>query len=248
MDIKVGTSGWSFYDKDNIFYPNTLKSKDRLSHYSKQLCIVEVNSTFYHFPRETTIEKWYRDSEKNFKFIIKINKYFTHIKKLEIDQEAEEKLAGFLNSIEGLKEKLSGVLIQLPPSFKINLSLLESFIKTFRDLQKSDYSIFLEIREDSWIEEEFFALIKKYNVNLVYNDSKNKWPNILKLTGDTLYLRLHGREKIYYSSYSEEELENIMEKIGKINQPTFIFFNNTASNSGIENAIYLNEKTKNYNI
>lgn len=243
MDIKVGTSGWSFYDKENIFYPSTLKSKDRLSYYSKQFSIVEVNSTFYHFPRETTIEKWYRESEEDFKFIIKINKYFTHIKKLEIDPDVKEKLVGFLNTIEGLKHKLSGVLIQLPPSFKLNLSLLESFIKTFRSLQKEKYGIFLEIREESWIEEEFFSLLKKYNVNLVYNDSRNKWPNILKLTGDTLYLRLHGREKIYYSSYSEEELKSIIDQIEKIKQPSFIFFNNTASNSGIENAMYLNGKT-----
>lgn len=239
MNIKVGTSGWSFYDKENIFYPATVKSKDRLSYYSKEFNTVEINTTFYHFPRETTVEKWFLESEEDFKFIIKLNRYFTHSKKLIIDEESTQKLEVFLNSIEGLKGKLGGVLIQIPPSLKMDLERLKIFLKEFKELQKLDYKIFFEVRDESWIEEDFFNFLEIYNVNLVYNDSKNKWPNLLKLTGDTLYLRLHGRERIYYSSYSNDKLEGFLEEVKSIGKPAYIFFNNTASSSGVKNAMYM---------
>lgn len=239
MDIKVGTSGWSFYDKENLFYPETLKSKDRLAFYSKNFKTVEVNSTFYHFPRESTIEKWFLESEEDFKFIIKINKYFTHLRKLIIDEESIKRLNEFLNSIEGLKHKLGGLLIQIPPSFKIDLNTLDLFLETLKNEQKLDYEIFLEVREESWIVDDFFNILNSHRVNLVYNNSSNKWPNVLKLTGDTLYIRLHGLEKLYYSSYSNEDLEKLLKEILLVNDSAYVFFNNTASKSGIENALYM---------
>lgn len=239
MDIKVGTSGWNFYDKDNSFYPKDLKSKDKLAFYSKTFNTIEINSTFYHFPRQTTIEKWNTETEDDFKFIIKINKYFTHIKKLIIDEQSIQRLEEFLKSVEVLKHKLGGVLIQVPPSFKINLKVLDSFMTEIIKIKKENYKIFLEIRDESWLVDEFFKLLNSYNVNLVYNNTNNKWPNILKLTGDTLYLRLHGREKLYYSHYSKDDLEVILEKVKKIDSFAYVFFNNTASKNGIENTILM---------
>lgn len=239
MDIKVGTSGWNFYDKDNSFYPKDLKTKEKLSFYSKTFNTVEINSTFYHFARESTIDKWISETEEDFKFIIKINKYFTHIKKLIIDEESIQKLEDFLTSLEALKHKLGGILIQIPPSFKINLHVLDLFLKETMKIKKENYKIFLEIRDDSWLVDGFFKLLNFHDVNLVYNDTNNKWPNILKLTGDTLYLRLHGREKLYYSNYSKEDLEEIILKLDDIKSSSYIFFNNTTGQHGIENALLI---------
>lgn len=244
MDIKVGTSSWYFEDDENLIYPETIKPREKLEYYSKEFDLVEVNTTFYHFPRKTTIEKWLDETGESFKFIIKLNRYFTHKKKLIMDEESIEKLEGFLKLIEGLENKLAGLLIQLPPSFKINLGVLKGFLEKVNSFSKIDVKVFLEIRNDSWLTEDFFDLLKKEKANLVYNDSGTNWPQVLKLTGDTLYLRLHGREKLYYSSYSREELEEILNKIKEIDNDAYIFMNNTANISGIKNALLLKEMIK----
>lgn len=241
MNINVGTSSWYFEDDEKLIYPEIIKPREKLEYYSKEFDLVEVNTTFYHFPRKTTIEKWTDETAENFKFIIKLNRYFTHKKKLNIDEESLEKLGIFLNLIEGLGSKLAGVLIQLPPSFKINLGVLDEFLENIHKFSKLDFKIFLEIRNDSWITKDFFDLLKTQNTNLVYNDSGTNWPQVLKLTGDTLYLRLHGREKLYYSSYSKEELEEILGMIREIDNDAYIFLNNTANINGIKNALLLRD-------
>lgn len=244
MDIKVGTSSWYFEDDENLIYPENIKPREKLEYYSKEFDLVEVNTTFYHFPRKTTIEKWLDETGESFKFIIKLNRYFTHKKKLIMDEESIEKLEGFLKLIEGLGDKLVGLLIQLPPSFKINLGVLKGFLEKVNSFSKIDVKTFLEIRNDSWLTDDFYTLLKEQNINLVYNDSGTNWPQVLKLTGDTLYLRLHGREKLYYSSYSREELEEILNKIKEIDNDAYIFMNNTANISGIKNALLLKEMIK----
>ena len=47
----------------------------------------EINNTFYKIPDENIWNNWYKNSNKNFKFIIKLNRIFTHIKKLSFDKQ-----------------------------------------------------------------------------------------------------------------------------------------------------------------
>lgn len=246
MDIRIGTSGWSFYDKENLFFPKELKSKDKLEFFSSILSTVEVNTTFYHFPRQTTIEKWYKETPEDFKFIIKLNRLFTHQKKLMVDEETKKRLKDFLGLAEGLKAKLGGLLIQLPASIKVDLKLLEDFLKTINKLKnKQTYRLFLEVRDKSWVEEEQFTpLLEKYNTSLVYSDGPAKWPQLLA-EEENFYFRLHGRDKLYYSSYSHKELKDLLNLLkDKDFKDGYIFFNNTAGSGGIENALYLKELIK----
>lgn len=241
MIIRLGTSSWYFSDEEHLIYPEKIKPIEKLKYYSKEFNTVEVNTTFYHFPRKTTIEKWFSETGDDFKFIIKLNRYFTHETSLSIDEESKDKLSGFMELINGLENKLGGILIQFPASFKIDLNVLETFLNYLNKLKHSETRVFLEVRDDSWIIEDFFKLLKRKNVNLVYSDSRTKWPKILKLTGDTLYLRLHGREKLYHSSYSREELEEFLKQVEAIGEDAYIFLNNTAISSGIKNAITMKE-------
>jgi len=40
--------------------------------------LVEVNSTFYNYPRKMLLEKWRREAPKDFKFMIKAHRDIIH--------------------------------------------------------------------------------------------------------------------------------------------------------------------------
>ncbi|HEV8051882.1 MAG TPA: DUF72 domain-containing protein [Parachlamydiaceae bacterium] len=119
-EIRIGTSGWSYWHWKEYFYPEGLPSKDWLSYYSNIFTTVEVNTTFYHTPRDTTVQNWFDRVPDNFLFSIKASSFITHNKKLD---ECEESLAIFYKSIQKLKSKIGPILIQLPPSFTLNYAI-----------------------------------------------------------------------------------------------------------------------------
>jgi uncharacterized protein YecE (DUF72 family) len=65
----------------------------------------------------------------------------------------------------------------------------------------------IEIRNDSFIDEAFIALLRKYKVALVVADTASKWPYYEDVTADFMYLRLHGDKELYASGYSEAALK-----------------------------------------
>ncbi len=65
----------------------------------------------------------------------------------------------------------------------------------------------IEIRHDSFIDEAFIALLRKYKVALVVADTAREWPYFEDVCADFMYLRLHGDKELYASGYSEEALD-----------------------------------------
>ncbi|OGY22583.1 MAG: hypothetical protein A2126_00400 [Candidatus Woykebacteria bacterium GWB1_45_5] len=122
----IGTSGWVYDDWWGRFYPPNLKPEERLEHYAKSFDTVELNASFYHLPRKKTFENWAKKTPREFVFAVKISKYITQNLKLK-NALAPTKL--FLQEASGLGNKLSVVLVQLPPNFGANKERLENFLK-----------------------------------------------------------------------------------------------------------------------
>jgi uncharacterized protein YecE (DUF72 family) len=61
----------------------------------------------------------------------------------------------------------------------------------------------MEIRNDTFIDPSFVALLRKHRVALVIADTAGKWPQYEDVTADFLYIRLHGDEELYKSAYIE---------------------------------------------
>jgi uncharacterized protein YecE (DUF72 family) len=61
----------------------------------------------------------------------------------------------------------------------------------------------MEIRNDTFIDPFFVALLRKHRVALVIADTAGKWPQYEDVTADFLYIRLHGDEELYKSAYIE---------------------------------------------
>jgi len=52
----------------------------------------------------------------------------------------------------------------------------------------------VEIRHESFRNEDFIALLRKHSVALVVADTAGKWPHVEDVTSDFVYVRLHGEE------------------------------------------------------
>jgi uncharacterized protein YecE (DUF72 family) len=121
----------------------------------------------------------------------------------------------------------------LPPSYNYTeerLGYITNFLST-------DHLNIIEFRHVSWwIPEVFEALA--YNNLIFCSVSYPKLPEDIIKTSDVCYLRLHGRPKLFYSGYSDEELRHFYEEItAKDFREINVCFNNTASDRGILDAM-----------
>ena len=234
--IHIGASGWYYDDWNEVFYPKTLKKNERLHFYSNYFQTVEINSSFYHMPKEQVIKNWVDQVSDTFLFSVKASQYITHRKRLH---EVEDSILFFFERISFFKNKIGPILFQLPPSFQINLERLDYFL----DLLPSDKQCVLEFRHSSWYIEEVYEKLKRKNCALCITDLKGKLsPEIL--TANFTYIRLHGPKLAYAGSYGTRRLNNWKKKMEKWQETgaVFCYFDNTAKSDAIKDALWLKNK------
>ncbi len=232
-EIYIGTSGWSYEHWKENFYPEGLKATDWLSYYSQVFSTVEINTTFYHTPRVTTVEHWNEIVPENFLFSVKANRYITHRKRLH---DCKKSLGIFYKSIEKFKTKIGPILIQLPPSFKANKERLIDFV---HNLNKK-YKYTFEFRHDTWFTDEIYEILTKHNLALCITDLHGKLtPEAV--TADFVYIRLHGPQKAYSGSYGPIRLRKWKNKIEAWTKQAdvFCYFDNDEKGYAIQDAKYL---------
>lgn len=235
----IGCSGFSERLWKGFFYPENLKSAEYLEYYSSCVNAVEINSTFYHRPTAKTLEKWKNSTPENFRFFIKIPRHITHFQKLT-DSKAE--IDEFCHYIaENLGEKLGGFLFQMPPSFRDSEEYREKILQNINIA----YRAVIEFRDKSWWNEEVFSLLAEKNIIFSGVSIPKDIPESVIINNkNSLYFRLHGKPKMFSSSYSHEYLENLFSEIKKFQGEKYIFFNNTYGTAGIENALFLQSLAK----
>ena len=219
--IHIGTSGWSYTHWKENFYPLKLPRNHWLNFYAGVFPTVEVNTTFYRAPLESTTKKWSHDVPENFHFAIKASQYITHRKRLN---DCEESLDFFYKSIEKLHPKIGPVLFQLPPSFSIQMERLETFLA----LLKPDYKYTFEFRHASWFVEEIYRLLAKHKIALCITDLNGSL-SPEEITADFIYIRLHGPHKAYQDTYGPTKLKVWKKKIEhwlKLKKEVYCFFDN----------------------
>ncbi|WP_313001741.1 DUF72 domain-containing protein [Chryseobacterium gleum] len=233
-NLCIGCSGFYNNDWKGSLYPENAQSKDFLSLYSKTFNSVEINSTFYRKPTSKTLSKWYDETPDEFRFFIKIPKSVTHQSRLE---NSKEEIALFCSHIESnLKEKLSGFLYQLPPSFK------NSTENTERIINNIDHRFLnvIEFRHNSWWQKEIFDLLKDHDIIFSGVSFPGDLPeDVIINHSDILYYRLHGKPILYKSEYSRDFMDKFAEKIRNSGKTAYIFFNNTWGTAAINNSLYL---------
>lgn len=235
MKVHIGCSGWNYKDWRGKFYPEKLAAKNWLQYYSEQFNTVEVNSTFYRFPKDEYLERWRTTVPEDFLFTLKGSRYVTHMKKLN---EVEDSVARFNEVAKLLKEKLGSVLWQLPPSLHRDDERLDAFCS----LLDPEIKNVIEFRHESWYHEEVYDLLTKRNV-VFCSISSPRFPEVMVTTGKMGYLRFHGKGKKWYDYlYSREELKDWYDQIKESElEEIFIYFNNDMHANAPENAREIRE-------
>ena len=232
--ILVGTSGFVYDHWRYRFYPEKLSKAKWLEFYTTHFSTVELNSTFYRLPSETVFANWRDSSPDDFTFAVKVSRFITHIKRLK---DAKESVGTFLSRAKILGEKLGPLLYQLPPNMHRNDERLESFLSL---LPQGMRHVF-EFRHQSWLEDEVFETLHKYNVGFCVFDM----PDVscpLVATADFAYIRFHGSTGLYWSCYSDDELAGWAQRLADLAanlKATYIYFNNDAEAFAVRNAITL---------
>ncbi|HBE45298.1 MAG TPA: DUF72 domain-containing protein [Deltaproteobacteria bacterium] len=234
MRYFIGTSGWQYFHWTGIFYPPHIKSKEWLSFYSQFFNTVETNVTFYRNIRPSTCRKWFETVPSDFLFSVKMSRFITHIKRLRID---EHSIKLFNNSMEPLNHKLGVILIQLPPGLIFDKPLMNDFLS----LLDKRYRYTIEARNKTFIDDDLFSLLTELNIAWCIADSAGRFPYHEATTADFVYIRLHGKEKLYASSYRDDELKIWINKIRAWDRDAFVYFDNDFMGYAVRNALSLKQ-------
>lgn len=233
--IHIGISGWRYKPWRGDFYPPGLTQDRELQFASRAVNSIEINGSFYALQTPQRYAEWYADTPKNFVFSVKAPRYITHILRL---RDVHKPLANFFASgLLELKDKLGPILWQFPPSFKFDPVLFEAFLAqlptrteqaatlarqheprlngkaSLKAHTKKPLWHAVEIRHESFVIPEFVSLLKRYGAALVIADTAGKWPYREDLTGDFVYMRLHGDKELYASGYTPEALKRWGDRI-----------------------------------
>jgi uncharacterized protein YecE (DUF72 family) len=93
------------------------------------------------------------------------------------------------------------VLFQLPPSLRLNLERLQTFLPLLPKHRRHT----IEFRHPSWYAPEVFDLLREHDVSLCISDHKHA-PAPWEVTASYVYVRGHGPGGGYFGSYSDDEL------------------------------------------
>ncbi|PZM15524.1 DUF72 domain-containing protein [Rhizobium tubonense] len=221
----VGTAGWLIPGSVAARFPT---EGSALARYSAVFNAVEINSTFYRRHKLQTIQRWANSVPEDFRFSVKLPKQITHELRLA---DLEQPLLRFLSDIEPLGAKLGPLLCQLPPTLEFGGSEVNSGLRFMRKQHGGE--IVIEPRHESWASDGASDLLDELTIDRVVADPI-KIAGMVPADEGFRYLRLHGKPKIYYSSYSSLEIGAFSEMLS---QNDWCIFDNTASDAAIENAL-----------
>jgi uncharacterized protein YecE (DUF72 family) len=224
----LGCSGFYYNHWKNVFYPEELPKTKWLQYYSQYFNTVEINNTFYRYPTEKLLQGWYNKTPANFKFTLKANRLITHTRKFHNTEDATKR---FYQLAFTLKEKLSCILFQLPPSVHKNLELLQ---KIASQVDTALLNI-LEFRHPSWWSSDVYEFMAKNNL-VFCSVSAAELPETLVKTAESIYVRFHGKDGWYMGFYTYQQLEEWAEKIKKSNAKRVLaYFNNDVNANAVKN-------------
>ena len=182
MEIRVGTSGFSYKEWKGVFYPEKIKPAEMLGFYAEHFGSVEINNTFYRMPTVKLLEGWAAQVPATFRFVLKVPRRITHSKKLA---DVGDEMKYLLETAGVLGTRLGPMLFQLPPFFKQDIARLRDFLATLPD----DFLAAFEFRNASWFDDETYEALREHNQALVLADTDKGEPPMVA-TADWGYLRL----------------------------------------------------------
>jgi uncharacterized protein YecE (DUF72 family) len=227
----IGCSGFYYKGWKEKFYPVGLPQRKWFEFYCQYFNTVELNVTFYRFPKIKDLKAWYERSPEEFKFTVKAPRLITHFRKF---LNAKRETNDFYSVVSsGLQEKLGTVLFQLHPRTEYSEENLERILTTL----DSSFANVLEFRHSSWWRPSVFRTLRQNNITFCGISYPNLPDDVIK-TAPAVYYRFHGVPQLYLSSYSKKQLTTVASEIKKYRNTSdvYCYFNNDIEVAAVSNA------------
>lgn len=233
--LLVGCAGWSLPKADAAHFP---VEGSHLERYAAVFPAVEINSSFYRPHRPETYAKWAACVPEHFRFAVKVPRAITHDARLEDDGALLERFAAEAGQ---LGAKLGCLLVQLPPKFGFVDEPARAFFRRLHEL--FGCAVAFEARHPSWFSDAATSLLRESGVARVIADPAAGQPGPhVPTSEDTVYVRLHGSPRIYYSRYAPEYVESVRRELASqtaAGRTCWCIFDNTAAFEAVPNALEL---------
>jgi uncharacterized protein YecE (DUF72 family) len=233
MEIRIGCSGFSYKHWKELLYPQKLPASQWLEYYAQHFNTLEINNTFYGFPKEKNLKSWYDRTPEDFMFTIKAHRSFTHHKKLLIDNEFLQQLNEFQRIVKVMGKKLGCVLWQLPGSLHKDLVCLRNFGKNLDHTMRH----IVEFRHKSWFDDDTFNVMHELGLGFCMVSAPSL-PEVVVSTSPNAYVRFHGKKSWYNYHYSQDELTLWKHRLAGLSgvEQLYVYFNNDFHAHAIENS------------
>jgi uncharacterized protein YecE (DUF72 family) len=221
--IVVGTSSWADPGFVEEWYPPDLPARERLPYYAERFEAVEVNSTFYAVPAQSTVARWARQTPDGFTFDIKLHRLLSRHSagcsslpkdlrdavrttprgRVKLTAALERSLAdAMLDAVAPLVEagKLASFLLQLSPAFGPRDHGLDELVPLLERLDPHPLAV--ELRHAGWTREhrvqgtlDWFEAHGAAWVatDMPRGDHMTIMPPVDAVTARVAYFRAHGR-------------------------------------------------------
>ena len=233
MAFWVGTSGWSYDHWDGVLYPHGLPASERLAHYTAEFRTVELNASFYRWPRPTAFASWRRRLSPGFRMTVKAPRGLTHGRRLYGPETWIERIIAGLHE---LGDRRGVLLVQLPPAMPRDDVRLGYFL----DRLPNWIQVAVELRHPTWQDEEVMSLLTRHGAAYVVMSGAHL-PCMLRATAPFVYVRLHGpdHDHLYAGSYSPADLgwwaDRFREWDGQ-GRDVYAYFNNDGGGNAVRDA------------
>jgi uncharacterized protein YecE (DUF72 family) len=236
----VGTSGWSYdHWRNGVFYPERLPATKWLAFLADRFDTVELNASFYRWPRDTTVKRWAATVPDGFRFAVKLWRGFTHYNRLE---DPKGSLPRFMALFDAMPpEKRGPLLVQLPPQMDVDAHRLDRFLGS---LEPFGWQVCVEFRNATWTEPGIVDLLDRHRVALCVHDMTRAAPVQEPNAAPFVYVRRHGPGARYSGSYSDDCIAADAAAVRgwlASGRDVFVYYNNDRGGNAVRDAVRLKQ-------
>ena len=236
--IRIGTSGWSYDHWENVLYPPGLPTARRLARYVEVFDTVELNASFYRWPKDSTFAGWRTRLPEGFTMTVKAHRGLTHFRRLSSPEAWVER---FERCWTALGERREMLLVQLHPELERDDARLDHFLTVMPD----QIPVAVEFRHPSWDADPVYDLLERHDATYVVTSGAHL-PCVLRATSSRVYVRMHGPDPdtLYAGSYSDDDLCWWRDRIREWQEQgrdVLVYFNNDGHGHAVHNALRLRE-------
>jgi uncharacterized protein YecE (DUF72 family) len=238
MTVRIGTSGWSYQHWIGVLYPPGLAPAKRLARYLEVFDTVELNASFYRWPKDSTFAAWREQLPAGCTMSVKAHRGLTHYRRLASPGPWIER---FDRCWRLLGDRHGVLLVQLHPEQQRDETRLDSFLQQV----PASIRVAVELRHPSWNDPAVYQVLEGRRAAYVVM-SGGGLACVPRATTDLVYVRLHGpdQDAIYAGCYSDDELQRWANRIAQWDREgrdVWVYFNNDLGGHAVRNALTLQE-------